>query len=469
MTQKKHVSRQIDNSLTDLVSMLGVAQATGGSQLSGYGTIGFANNYNLITRNWIMLTYLYSGNGLFQTAVQLPIQDALAKRILLEMPAGSPEDVDAVLDWFEEHEVWQALENFWSWVRVYGGGALVVNTDQDPEKPMNYRRLRGAPIEFYDMDRWQISARNFDAVDPLLCYDISNADQLYVNGIKTHASRAILGKGKQAPVYIRRQLFGWGMSEAERMLRDLNNYIKTQDVLYEILDESKIDVYHIEGLANKLATVNGSSIIRNRIQAANEIKNYVNALVLDKAEEFEQKTLSFGGLAEVMRENRIGIASALRMPMTKLFGISASGFSTGESDTDNYNQMVQSEIQAKMRPAIRECIKIACANLWGNVPEFRFSFPPLKEIPELEAEQIKASRITSVLSLHAAGLVASGRAVGDELAKCEAISPELAAAFIDAPIPPAGEQTPEPVQNDKISVFRKAKEAIQNAIRGKKN
>ena len=99
------------------------------------------------------------------------------------------------------------------------------------------------------------------------------ANPAYVNGVPIHASRAILGKGKQAPVYIRRQLFGWGMSEAERMLRDLNNYIKTQDVLYEILDESKIDVYHIVGLANKLATTNGASIIKNRVQAANQIKN----------------------------------------------------------------------------------------------------------------------------------------------------------------------------------------------------
>lgn len=463
MSKPKHISRQIDNSLTDLVSLLGVAQATGGSQLSGYATVGYANNYNLITRNWIMLTYLFSGNGLFQTAVQLPIQDALAKRIKLEMPAGSPEDVDAVLDWFEEHGVWQHLENFWTWVRVYGGGALIVNTDQDPKTPLNYRRLKGAPIEFYDLDRWQLSARNFNDIDPLLCYDISGADEYYVNGVPMHASRAILGKGKQAPVYIRRQLFGWGMSEAERMLRDLNNYIKTQDVLYEILDESKIDVYHIVGLANKLATTNGASIIKNRVQAANQIKNYVNALVLDKEEEFEQKTLAFSGLAEVMAENRIGVASALRMPMTKLFGLSASGFSTGEEDTDNYNQMVESEIQAKMRPAIRDCIKIACANIWGSVPEFRFTFPALKVLPELDAEQIRASRITSMLSLHSAGLVASGKAIGDELAKDEAISAELASAFVDAPMPTGA---PEPIANDTVSIFRAAKQNAAALLKG---
>lgn len=463
MSQRKHVSRQIDNSLTDLVSLLGVAQATGGSQLSGYGTIGFANNYNLITRNWIMLTYLFSGNGLFQTAVQLPIQDALAKRIKLELPAGSPEDVDKIMDWLEEHNVWQHLENFWTWVRVYGGGALIVNTDQDPALPLNYRRLKGAPVEFYDMDRWQISARSFDALDPLLCYDISNVDDLYVNGIKMHASRAIIGKGKQAPVYIRRQLFGWGMSEAERMLRDLNNYLKTQDVLYEILDEAKIDVYHIAGFANKLATAGGVDIIKNRVQAANQIKSYVNALVLDKEEEFEQKNMAFGGLSEVMAENRIGIASALRMPMTKLFGISASGFSTGENDTDNYNQMVESEIHSPIRPAIRDVIKIACANIWGVVPEFRFTFPSLKVLPALEQQTINESKINSMCALFDRGLISDATAIGDELAKDEVISAELAATFIAQPIPPAGD--PEPVANDKVSIFRQAKNALMGAVK----
>jgi len=277
-----------------------------------------------------------------------------------------------------------------------------------------------------------------------------------------HASRAIIGKGKQAPVYIRRQLFGWGMSEAERMLRDLNNYLKTQDVLYEILDESKIDVYHIMGLANKLATAGGADIIKNRVQAANQIKSYVNALVLDKEEDFEQKTMAFGGLAEVMSENRIGIASALRMPMTKLFGISASGFSTGENDTDNYNQMVESEIQVKMRPAIREVIKIACANIWGVVPEFRFTFPSLKVLPALEQQTINESKINSMCALFDRGLISDATAIGDELAKDEVISSELAAMFIARPVPPAGQA--EPVQNDKVSIFRQAKQAVQNTI-----
>lgn len=206
--------------MTDLVSMLGVAQATGGNQLSGYGSIGYANNYNLITRNWIMSRTSSAVTGFFGPPCSFPSRMP-SWQIKLELPAGSPERPWTPCSTGSRNTAYgSAPREFLVVGPRVRGGALVVNTDQDPEMPLNYRRLKGAPIEFYDMDRWQISARNFDAIDPLCATTSRMPIQLYVNGVKMHASRAILGKGKQAPVYIRRQLFGWGMSEAERMLRD---------------------------------------------------------------------------------------------------------------------------------------------------------------------------------------------------------------------------------------------------------
>lgn len=463
MSKKGHARARIDNSLTDLVAAIQI-QATGGSSLSSYGTVAYANNYALITLNRIILTYLYSGNGLFQTAVQLPIQDGLAKGIKIESGEMSPDDADLILDWFEEHEVWAAIQNAKTWARLYGGGALVVNCDQDPEKPLNMRRLKGAPIEFYDVDRWELSITGSGAHDYLSFDDMTKSDEMYLNGQKLDRSHLIMMTGKRAPSYVRRQLRGWGMSEAERMLRDLNNYLKTQDVLYEILDESKLDIYKIEGLANKLLTVGGTASIQNRIKAVNEIKNYVNALILDQKDEYEQKTLTFAGLAEVMRENRIGVASAFRMPLTKLFGISASGFSTGEEDLDNYNQMVESEIQTSLRPAIRQLIEIACANLFGYVPEFRFSFPPLKVLPEVDREQINESKINRLMALYDRGLITDGRKIADELAKDEVISAELSAAFQVKAIPPNGSESVAPAQTQGISVFKKAQDGLKAAV-----
>ena len=97
------------------------------------------------------------------------------------------------------------------------------------------------------------------------------------------------------------------------MIRDLNLYLKTQDASFELIDEAKIDVYKIDGLAQKMATAGGTSKITQRVQAANEIKNYINALVLDAKEDYQQKQMTFAGLADVMNQNRLGVAAALRI------------------------------------------------------------------------------------------------------------------------------------------------------------
>ena len=242
------------------------------------------------------------------------------------------------------------------------------------------------------------------------------------------------------------------------MIRDINNYIKTQDVLYEILDESKIDVYKIKGLANKLMTQGGTASISNRIQAANEIKSYLNALVLDAEEEFTQKQITFAGLSDVMQQNRIGIAAALRMPMTKLFGLSASGFNTGESDLENYNEMVQSEVRAPLRPMIRQLLKITMSRVWGFVPEsFRFEFPSLRVIGADQEEQIKQSQTSRVLSLYDRGLMTS-QEVAETLAKegVTTVSTKAERGLLeDQPEPPT------PSQDAQTTVVRKS-DAAEN-------
>jgi len=454
MSQKKHTRARIDNSLSELT--LGLAPVgTGGSTLSGYDTIAFTNNYNLATLNRVLLTYMYSGCGLLQTAMQLPIQDALAKGFEIESGEMGPDDIDKVMEWFDDHDAIQKLIDARTWVRLFGGGGLAINTDQDPAKPLLERRLYRAPIELYDVDRWQLSIAGTTSGNFMNEEDIADSDTMYLNGQEIHRSRLILGYGKRAPAYIRRQLRGWGMSEAERMIRDLQLYFKTDDVLFEILDESKLDIYHIMGLANKLATAGGVEVVRNRIQEANKIKSYVNALVLDKDEEFESKQLSFTGLAEVKRENRIGVASALRMPMTKLFGLSASGFSTGESDMDNYNQMVKSDVQEPLKRDVRQLVRIACLNLWGRDPSFTIKFPNLKVLPELEAAQIRESKANVIVSFFDRGIITDGKAIADEAAKEGIISAELAAMANSNPIPPGGQAAESPTAGN-VSIFKKA-------------
>lgn len=406
---KEKTEQTITNSLSDLVAGVRVStMLTGGSDLASYGTIAYNNNYSLLTLNRIILTYLYTSSGIFQTAIELPTQDALSRGIEIESDQMSPTDIDELLDFMEESGQWSALLSAWNWARLYGGAGLIINTNQEPGEALDYRTLNKGPLELYDADRWQFDNAHPYAGDYDEMLYGKPPELLHLYGQPIHTSRIIKIKGKRAPYYVRRQLRGWGMSEGERMIRDLNLYLKTQNVLYEILDESKIDVYKINGLAQKLLNEAGTSVVTRRIQLANELKNYVNALVLDAKDEYEQKTQTFTGLAEVGKENRIGICSALRMPQTKLFGLSASGFNTGESDLENYNMMVESETRAPMRPIIRELIELNMFHLWGRKAPFRFNFPPLRLLGAKEEQDVKTAQQTRALALYDRGLINSG-------------------------------------------------------------
>ena len=408
--------KRLNNSYSELITGVKVASMlTGGSSLSSYGTVAYTNNYSLITINRIILTYLFTGNGIFQTAIQLPIQDAIGKGIEIESPELDAEEIKKLLKWMEtpfnsetdNSTPWDVILNMFTWVRLYGGGGIIINDGGDPEKPLNVNKLNRGPIEMYDIDRWQMDFGAYTYRDEIYKNDWANREFFYINGIKIHKSRILRSRGKKAPYYVRRQLRGWGMSEGERMIRDLNLYFKTQDVLYEIIDETKIDVYHIKNLAQKLLQRGGTEKIQQRIMLANQLKNYVNALILDTEEEFQQKSTTFTGLAEVMRENRIGIASSLRMPLTKLFGLSASGFNTGESDLENYNMMVESEVRRPIRPLIDQVLKIGMSKLFGYVAGFDIKFPSLRVLSSIDEENVKTTQLNRALSLYDRGIINS--------------------------------------------------------------
>jgi len=396
-----------ENGLADVSAGLGALNSmTGGSFLSSYNTQAFSNNYSLITLNRIILTYMYTGNGIFQTAIQLPIQDAIGKGVEIESGELDNDDINKVYEYWEEKGIWNTILDYMTWVRLFGGGALLVNTNQDPKKPLSTKNLSKTDLEFYDLDRWQLDINI--GVDEEFNNYLSSGDEndyIMLNGQQIHESRFLKGKGKKAPHYVRRQLRGWGMSEGERMIRELNMYLKTQDATFELIDEAKVDVYKIDGLATKLMQRGGTSSITSRIQTANEIKNYVNAIVLDAKEDYQQKTMTFSGLSDIMDQNRKGVAAALRIPENKLFGQSAAGFGGGEDSLENYNSMVESEIRAQLRPVIRKLLKITMSHLFGYEPEFKFKFPSLREMSPEQEQSVKNSEYNRFTGMYDRGLI----------------------------------------------------------------
>jgi len=383
----------LTNSLTSLAANLGRQD-----NLASFMPLFASSLYAPLSLNYTLLQYLYKTHGILQTMVDEPVFDAFRDGLELQSKQLDAEDLGELEDFAEETGAWETVKYSLIWARLFGGGGLVINAGQDPKRPLDLRDIRKGRLEFYDADRWELSAPT------------RYAETFMFHEAQLDASRVITVGGKRAPRIIRAQLGGWGMSEIERAVEDFNLFLRGRSVLYEILNEAKIDIYKLEGYRNALATPGGTDDVQRRIQATNSIKNFHNALILDKDDEYEAKTLAFNGLAEVMKENRIGIASAVRMPMTKIFGLSASGFNSGEDDIENYNAMIMSQVREPARPIIRKVLRLLMLAVYGQEYDVSFKFKPLRVLGAVEEEQIKASKNGRIMSWYDKQLITAEEA-----------------------------------------------------------
>lgn len=100
------------------------------------------------------------------------------------------------------------------------------------------------------------------------------------------------------------------------------------------------------------------------------------------------------------------------MPMTKLFGLSASGFNSGEDDIEVYNGTVESEVRTPMRPLIVQVVGLKCQQRYGFVPDdLRIKYKPLRILSAKDEEDVKDRKLNRVKLSLDSGLMNGEEAV----------------------------------------------------------
>lgn len=387
----------------------------GGSQLSQVDTQWKNNRWYLISNFRQLLAELYVEHGIIQTLVDQPVDDGFRGGVVIKSGQLESEDIEFIQDLLDNDNILEEIKLAIKWKRLFGGGAIIIATDQDPSKPFNIKAINeNTPLKFISVDLWelyytyvktnedvQIDGDETDLMDDSLMGDFYD-----YYGIQIHKSRVIRMEGKRPPSFIRPRLRGWGMSECEKVVRSFNQYLKNNDVIFELLDEAKVDVYKIKGLNSALLSQSGTNAVSSRVQLANMVKNYLNALTMDVDDDYQQKQMAFTGLGEMLTQIRMGVAADLKMPITKLFGVSAAGFNSGEDDIENYNSMVETEIRSKDKGAVIRVIKILCQKHFGFVPDdLSVDFYPLRVLSAVEEEQVKNHQYNRTMSAYQAGAI----------------------------------------------------------------
>jgi phage-related protein (TIGR01555 family) len=205
---------------------------------------------------------------------------------------------------------------------------------------------------------------------------------------------------------------GWGFSDLERMIRELNAYVRANESLFQMLKEWNIDVWQLVGFNDTILSELAQGKVNKRIMYANYLKSTTNSIMMDADDKFTQRTQTFAGVADVFQQIRLGMCGTLHMPHSKVFGFAASGLNSNQDDMENYNAMVESEIREPAIPILHDVVGLSCRQLFGFEPELTITFKPLRELNATDEEEVKTSKQNRFVQLRNLGQLS-----GKELAE----------------------------------------------------
>ena len=348
----------------------------------------YNTRYYLLTLQYGLLTEKYTTDGIYKTLVQQPILDGMRGELEIDTEELSIEEIEELKEELEKKEIYEVVKNAFFWNRLYGGAGIIIEVEgQKTEEPLTFDKIKeGDKINFFSVCRWELSG---DRRQGTTTTAITFEKNVFFNNLEINKDRIILLKGERAPYWVNQQLSGWGLSCLEPLIAPANMYSKAVNLMYEMLDEAKMDVIKIDGLNDSLIAGQDSLVV-NKIELVNKIKNYQSAIVMDNQDDYSSKQLSFAGLTDLLRELKLDICSAMKMPMTKIFGLSASGFNSGIDDIKNYNAMVESEVRSQIYIVLKKIIKILCKSLFGIIPhDLKIAYPSLEQMDDQQVADIK--------------------------------------------------------------------------------
>ena len=300
----------------------------------------------------------------------------------LATPA-EPWKVKALMMAAKESRLYDALKSAAVWGRVFGGGAVIINTPDSagrPDEPLDLRRLRkGDRIDWIVADCWELMGCTADVQisSPDVMVNWQEDCPFTYYGQKIHKSRVLLFRGKEIPSMFRPLGRGWGMSYFEHLARTLTITWKAQNSRAELLDDAKTDIFMLKGLNQQATNPALNQALKNRLRIIQETKNYGSGVALDAEDEFKQKQTQFSGFDKMQEQDRYDCAADARIVMTKLYGMTPGGFSNGDNDRASYEDMVRSEVQNPCIPNLITAFKVLAVTTTGEMMDIDVDFPPL--------------------------------------------------------------------------------------------
>lgn len=361
---------------------------------SGLGTAKGKRAYNQfvagVMTNFAEMDAAYQTNWIARKIVDIPAGDMV--REWRTIKSAGAEDIQR-----EEQRVGLkfACDDALSWARLYGGGGILMITNQDLSKPLDVTKIKKGDLErLLVFDRWEMSAMTLNTWDVLSdnyllpeFYTIQGGSQ------QIHWSHIARFNGAKLP---RRQMAitqGWGDSELRKCMEDLLDTVSAKGGIAELMQEANVDVITRDGLSEELAS-DQDEAITDRYILFSQLKSIVNLALLDGEESYDRKTLNLSGVAPILENLMVWLTGCADIPMTRFFGQSPGGLnSTGEGDLSNYYDSIRAKQTSQLAKPLIHIDQVLVRSALGDMPDdYDYTWNPLKQPNQVELAQAELLR-----------------------------------------------------------------------------
>lgn len=384
----------------------------------GYGSQSplEATEYPLtrMTDNYALLNSLYRDNWVVQNVVGLMVDDMLREWYVLQ--GGTTPEQQAALARVERKTHLRArINEGLRWGRLYGGaaGLIMIQGQEDLSKPLDLDLVFPGSFQgLYILDRWQGITPNlglvFDGGEEVPeSYSITDGQGHTVATV--HNSRVVRFTGRDLPRIERQTELYWGESEVEALYKDVVAHDNVSANMAALTFQANINTMEVKGLEQLLSMASPEIQRRfwNVMQAQSVMRSNFGIQLVEQGNQVKNTQYTFTGLDEVYESMCLNLCGASHYPMTKLFGRSPAGMNaTGENDLKNYYDYVDSQREAKLRPALEKLLPVLCMSAWGFVPnDLDVIFPPLWTPTAKEVAEIAKEKAETITTAYQAGLL----------------------------------------------------------------
>lgn len=350
------------------------------------------------------LTSLYESNGLFAKIIDRPSEEALKHGLDIDFgDIDIQQYIESQLDRLCYEEKFIQAEK---WTRLYGGAIIVMMVDDGRllDEPLNWREVRRIEdmrvferavvqpdyTNLFTYNDFEKRKGNFGEPEYYCVYSIYGY-------FRVHYSRCLIFRNGKLPEITTSAIYRyWGIPEHVKIKKELRECITSHSYGNLLLERSAQAIYKMKNLANLLSTEKGEDAVVQRLQIIDMARSILNSIAIDnEGEDYDYKQLNLSGVKDVLDSTCNMLSAVTEIPQTILFGRSPSGMnSTGESDMENYYNMVEKIQKVNMKTNTRTLIDIIIKQgLYdGSIkekPNYKVKFAELWSMSAVEKAQIE--------------------------------------------------------------------------------